>query len=538
MAKKRKEVLLRDILEEKAEQLKDKTFLLFEDQKISFKDLNERSNRVANGLLDLGVQPGDGVGLMMPNTPEFLYTFFGTQKIGAYVVPINVALKGEGLSYIINHSDSKALVINHNYIDEYSSIRGGLNNIEHVIADTIEAPNNFQIPDGAASLSKIMNSSIESPSLEINPESLAIIMYTAGTTGLPKGVVMRYNKAVGGVPWSAFKMGGRAMVRRDDILYTCLPLFHANALFLTTIRGLCAEVNVVLSRRFSASRFWDETRRYGVTTFNSLGAMLSILMKQPEKENDSDNPVKMILSAACPASIWESFENRFNVKIFEAYASTDGGGFAVANYGNAPVGSMGKPVGCVAKIVDDDDNEVPVGEVGELIFKVVDKKARKVEYYKDEKASEAVIRDDWLHTGDLVYQDDGGFLYYVDRKRDAIRRRGENIATYGIEKIIGSHPKVLESAVFGVPSELGEDEVMVSVVLKPGETLKPEEFIDFCEEKMAYFMVPRYVDFVDSLPKSRVERIRKFELKECGVTPSTWDREKAGYELKNRPSKK
>ena len=537
MVKKRKEVLLRDILDEKAEKLKDKTFLLFEDQKISFKELNERSNMVANGLLNLGIKKGDGVGLMMPNTPEFLYTFFGTQKIGAYVVPINIALKGEGLSYIINHSDSKALVVNHSYIDEYKSIRGDLKNIKHVIADTIEAPNDFEIPDDSIILSEILADNVESPSVQIDPESTSVIMYTAGTTGPPKGVVMRYNKAVGGVPWGAFKMGGKAMVGRNDVLYTCLPLFHANALFLTTIRGLCAEVNVVLSRRFSASRFWDETRRYGATTFNSLGAMLSILMKQPEKENDAENPVKMILSAACPASIWENFEKRFNVKIFEAYASTDGGGFAVANYGNAPVGSMGKPVGCEAKIVDDDGNEVSIGEVGELIFKVIDMKARRVEYYKDEKASEAVIRDGWLHTGDLVYSDEGGFLYYVDRKRDAIRRRGENIATYGIEKIIDNHPKVLESAVFGVPSELGEDEVMATVVLKPEQTLKSEEFIDYCEEKMAHFMVPRFVNFVDSLPKSKVERIRKFELKERGVTPTTWDREKEGYKLKN-PSPK
>jgi crotonobetaine/carnitine-CoA ligase len=309
----------------------------------------------------------------------------------------------------------------------------------------------------------------------------------------------------------------------DDVLYTCLPLFHANALFLSAGRALVLGRPLALSRRFSASRFWDEIRRYGVTTFNALGAMIPILMKQPERESDLDNGVRVVFSAACPASVWAEFEKRFGLFLVEAYAAVDGAGFAVFNAGNAPKGSFGKPSTPI-RIVDDDDRDVAEGEPGELLFQIDDARRRKVEYYKNEGASSAKIRDGWLHTGDLVTADAEGNLYFVDRKTDSLRRRGENISSWEVEREINAHPDVLESAVIGVPSDLGEDDVMAVVVLKPGRTLTPADLIDHCQGRMARFMVPRYVEFRDELPKTETHRVKKSLLKRTGVGPETYDR--------------
>jgi crotonobetaine/carnitine-CoA ligase len=314
------------------------------------------------------------------------------------------------------------------------------------------------------------------------------------------------------------------MMQPDDVLYTCLPLFHANALFLSTVRALVLGLPIALSRRFSASRFWDEIRRYQVTTFNALGAMIPILMKQPERNHDRDNKVRVVFSAACPASVWAEFEQRFGLHLIEAYAAVDGAGFMVVNVGDGPKGSFGRPSTPV-RIVDDDGNEVPVGQSGELLCQIDDVPRRKVEYYKNEKASAAKIQDGWLSTGDLVYADADGYLLFVDRKSDSLRRRGENISSWEVEREIDAHPAVLESAVFGVPSELGEADVMAAVVLKQGQVLAPKELIAHCEQRMARFMVPRYVEFCEALPKTGTHRVQKGVLKRQAVGPNTWDRE-------------
>jgi crotonobetaine/carnitine-CoA ligase len=247
-------------------------------------------------------------------------------------------------------------------------------------------------------------------------------------------------------------------------------------------------------------------------------------MKQPERPDDAENPVRMVFSAACPASVWAEFEQRFGVSIVEGYAAVDGGGFVVMNFGNAPKGSIGKPMNPV-RIIDDDGNQVPPGQPGELLFEVDDEKRRRVEYYKNEEASNVKIRDGWFHTGDLVSADEDGHLYFVDRKTDSLRRRGDNISSWEVEREIDRHPAVLESAVFGVPSELGEDDVMAAVVLKAGQTLDPAELVRHCEERMAKFMVPRYIEFRQELPKTETHRIQKSGLKHDGVGSNTWDRE-------------
>jgi crotonobetaine/carnitine-CoA ligase len=288
-----------------------------------------------------------------------------------------------------------------------------------------------------------------------------------------------------------------------------------------------------LDPRFSASRFWDRVRHYGATQFNAIGAMIPILMKQPQQPNDADNPVRIVHSAACPANLWKAFEKRFNVKIWEAYGAVDGGGVTISNPGDAPVGSVGKPAPHIVwKLVDDDGKEVPQGEPGELISKVLDKKTGSVEYYKNPEASSKKVKGEWLHSGDLFYADKDGNLYFVDRKSDSMRRRGENISSWEVENVVEKHPAVAICAAFGVPSELGEDEVMIWIKPKEGMALDLKELMGFCGENMAHFMVPRYVDVVNDIPRTGTLRVQKAGMKKQGVTDRTWDREKAMPDLK------
>ncbi len=509
------------VIEAQAERLGDSPFLLFYDRVVSFAELNRQVNRAANGLARLGVGPGRGVSIMMPNSPEWLFAYWGVIKLSAYAVPVNGGLRGEGLRHVLDHSDSSVLVCHPEYVEAIEAVRGSLTKLEHLVINTLDEAPEYEAPAGFLTLAELMDGSPENPNVEIEDGAISGLMYTSGTTGAPKGVVQRYR--VGPVPGFGAAEG---LYEPDDILYTCLPLFHANALFLSAQRALVAGLPLGLSRRFSASRFWDEVRRYDATTFNALGAMIPILMKQPERDTDRDNRVRFVLSAACPASVWEPFERRFGVHLVEGYGAVDGGGFGIANPGTSPKGSIGKPTTPI-RIVDEAGSDVPTGEPGELLFKVDDIKLRRVEYYKNEEATDAKIRDGWLHTGDLVYADNEGNLYFADRKTDSMRRRGENISSWEVEREINAHPAVLESGAFGVPSELGEDDVMAVVVLKDGQTLTPEELIAHCEKRMAKFMVPRYIEFRHELPKTGTHRVQKSVLKQQGVSAQTWDREKA-----------
>ncbi|MFW9824488.1 MAG: AMP-binding protein [Candidatus Thorarchaeota archaeon] len=540
-----------DVVKNKAETIGDKVFLTYLrdfdkeiDEKYSYRDMHLYSNRLANGLSKFGVKPGVGISLMEINSPEFLFTLFATWKLGGYVVLINTALKGVTLQYIIDHSDSEILVIHWSMIDSYLDIKDELPKIKHVIVELNEAPTDFKIPDGMISFKELMESSDDDIDAAIDFNEKSYLMYTSGTTGPPKATTFFYNKTIAGnALQTASGLVTLFLGRDDNVMFTCLPLFHGNALQITTLPGYFTETPVVISKRFSASRHWDICRKYNVTTFNLLGAMPQFILKQPERPNDGENNVKLIVSAACPKELVIPFEKRFNVEIKEFYGAVDGGGYILGPFfqTNVPVGSMGKPLGSTkAGIMDDEGNLLGPDEIGELVFLVNrgEVEMRKVTYYKDAESTKSKIREAndgnlWLHTGDLATMDTDGWFYFVDRKKDSIRRRGENISPWSIERVINQHEKVLESAAYAVqPEGIVEDEVMVSVVLKPGESMTPEQLLDYCQGKMAYFMVPRFVNFIDALPKSEVHRTLKQVLRDKGVTETTYDREKMGYEVK------
>jgi len=510
------------LLERNAAEKGGQTFLLFEDEKVTYREMDERSNQVANALVKMGAGPGVGVANMIPNSPETLYAHFAIQKVGAYTVPVNTELKGDHLTHIIDHSDAKILLTLHDLEKSFRKIQDKCKKVEHVAVSNREAPADFKPSSGVPVIQDwLENESKEKPDQSHKEGDVAMILYTSGTTGRAKGVVYRHGKT----GLDRIGMVSKAFYKEDDIFYTCLPLFHANALYVTLPSTLHLGVTMAVSRRFSASRFWDETRKHGATEFNALGAMIPILMKQPEKPDDADNPIRLVVSAACPASLWEKFEKRFGVKLYEFYGAVDGGGNAIFNVGAAPVGSIGSLPRPNARVVDEDMNDVPANTPGELIFQVPEKQ-KVVEYFKDEGAGAAKQRGGWLHTGDLVYVDDKDFVYFVDRKSDNMRRRGENISSFEVEKVLEKFPTVLEAAAYAIKSDLGEDDVMVAVVPKPGETVDPGALYDFCADEMPRYMIPRYIRLTDSFQKTETHRVKKGPLREQGVTEDTWDEEK------------
>jgi len=495
-------------------------WLKWKDGGYSYADVLSHTQQAANGLLALGVKPGERVAIMMGNRPEFLWVHFAIKFIGAHSVPINTSQRGATLQHILANSDSVAVVFENALRDAVLSVKDNVPTLRATVVADGPAGRGVDL-----TLEKLFDHPDREPQVDVTTPSAAVgMMYTSGTTGPPKGVVATgYDMAPLQTVFAAIG------VKPGETMYTALPLFHGNALLLSAIGSLSLGAKLALAEKFSASRFWDDCRKYDAVEFNTLGGMISILMKQPPKPNDRDNPVRVVLSAACPANVWREFEQRFDVRLVEFYGMVDSPGFLLNDVGK--VGAMGKPIGGVDfRVVDDHENPLPAGKVGELVFR--HPMGPLTLYYKLPDATSEAYRGGWFHSGDLAEYDDEGFYYFRGRKKASMRRRGENISAWEIESVLNDHPAVLESAAYAVPSELGEDEVMVAVVVRPGDTLAPAELLDFCQGRMAHYAVPRYVDFVEEIPKTGTQRVQYGILRERGIAASAWDREKHGYQVK------
>jgi crotonobetaine/carnitine-CoA ligase len=492
------------LLETAADRSPDKCALRFGDAAWSYADLRRRCLRTAAALRGLGVEAGQHVCLMLGNRPEYLHAWFGLARLGAVAVPVNVHLKGEGLAYVLAHSRARLLVAE----PALAAPRG------HPVAPppglrVVTWPELAALADAAAPTC---------PGVEPRPEDVAGILYTSGTTGPPKGVMLSHRAYLSSAHHFATEMVGATP---DDVLYTTLPLFHINAQAHTVLPALELGATVALGERFSASGFWDDVRRHAATLFNSLAAMIPILCKQPPSAGDRAHGARLTACAATPKDVWLQFEERFGVRIVEGYGLTETAGFCVANPLDAPrVGSIGRPMSWVEARTD--AGEIVLRPRGEHLFMEG--------YYRMPEATAEALRGGWFHSGDAGTIDDAdGYLYFVDRIKQSIRRRGENVSSWEVEKVVNAHPAVLESAAVGHPSPLGEEDVRIVVVPRPGEAVDPLELVRWCAERMAYFMVPRYVEVRAALPKTATERVEKYKLKEEGLAPGAWDAEAAGY---------
>ncbi len=512
------------LLEEKAAKHGDRRFLNYYGQSFTYAEMDANANRVARYLQGLGAGPGKAIAIMMKNSPRWLDVFFGAQKLGMCAVPVNIALRGNQLSHLFNNSGSTYACIDEELLPFYETIKDKLLTPPLIMVNSPSGGKGFRAGNACVSMDEAykQGAGTGKPAVVPREGDPCLLLYTSGTTGLPKGVPTYYGRT----SIRMMNLLSRALLHSDDVYFTCLPLFHANAIILTVTSAMNVGAQVALREKFSASRFWDEVRETGATIFNTIGGIIPILMKQPERPGDRNHSVKRVLSAACPADMWEKFEKRFGVQIIEGYGAVDGGGVIVMNYGQAPAGSMGKPLGSKYRIVDSDNKDVPAGQPGELIFSTGKKTNKAVEYYKDENATSSKLRDGWLYTGDMVYADRKGYLYFVGRKTESLRRRGENISAYEVEHAILQHPKVVECAAFAVPSELGEDEVMTAIVPVAGTAIDVKELREFLKDHLAKFAIPRYFRIMPELPKTETQRVIKGVLSKEGITADTLDMEK------------
>jgi crotonobetaine/carnitine-CoA ligase len=524
--------VLGGIVAEKAREHGDRPFLRFEGRTLTYRDLDVMSNKLANGLAARGVRKGTHVALMVENKPEIVLLFIALGKLGAVSVPLNTAAKGELLAYYLEQSDSEVLVADTALVPRLGAIAGRVPKLRNVFSITEagqQHPAAGSIAWPLSDYTELLDGSDSAPDVDVRFNDLHSLLYTSGTTGPSKGILSTHSHTVSCGVVLAETYG----YRPGDVMYVCLPVFHGNAWLCSVLPALMADASVVLVRRFSASAFWDDIRRGGVTQFNSLGAMTSFLWSQPPSPADRDHKVRQVMVVPTPKQFYHAFEERFGIKFTSVYALTDCGMVTVRGPDDPPSKweSGGKPAPyCETRIVDDDDFELPRGTPGEIVVRTKEPWIFAQGYYNMPASTTSTLRNLWFHTGDRGWMDEDGYIYFVDRKKDAIRRRGENISSFEVEQMILMHPAVLDVAAFPVHSEHSEDEVMVSVVLRDGARLTEAELVHHCNENMAYFMVPRYVEFLAQLPKTMTEKIEKYKLKQDaqGRLGEIWDREKAG----------
>ncbi|MCL5957737.1 MAG: AMP-binding protein [Chloroflexi bacterium] len=524
-----RERVIHRVLERQAAKYGDRTFLYFKDKEFGYRDLDFAASKVACGLQKVGIGKGDKVAIVMDNCPEFLFLWLGLSKLGAIEVPINTAHKGDLLIYMLGKSDSCTVVLHSQYLDRVAPVLDNTPKIETVVVLDTTGQGMPKLDKRVLDWAQVVDNDGGYKREDVLWSDPFVIMFTSGTTGPSKGSLMPQNYALhmGEICWEA------AQYSEEDRLYNALPLFHGNAQVLSTMPALMSGAQMVLAERFSASQFWDNVKRYGCTEFNYIGSILPILYKTEPKPDDGDNPLRVVLGGGAPMHLFDAIEKRFGLTIIEGYGMSEIGLPLMNTPKVRRPATCGKPhPDYVVRLVDDNGVEVGPNTPGELLIRPSKPYCMLLEYYNMPDKTVEAWRDLWFHTGDYLCRDEDGYFHFVDRKKDALRRRGENISSFEVEKVINSHPAVLESAAVAVKSELGEDEVMVCMTLKPGESLTPLELIKYCEERMAYFMVPRYLRFVEALPKTPTQRVEKYRLRDEGVTPNTWDREAAGYKLK------
>jgi acyl-CoA synthetase (AMP-forming)/AMP-acid ligase II len=506
---------LTDLLGDRATQHPDKLALIFKDRRWSYGEFQREVERVAGGFMRMAVRKGDRIAFLLPNCAEFLFATFAVTKIGAVFVPLNPQYTAEEAEYVLQHSEASIVLTSPELLTLVDSVRGKLQDLKQVIVTGTDDH------AGALPWHKFLSGvSGRSPGISIDPEDLASITYTSGTTDRPKGVMLsQYAYAF------APRMRAKGLGWNENDRVLCvLPLFHVNALCHTCIAMLSVGGSIVLNEKFSASRFWDEVREHGATTSSLMRTIPQILLSLPEKPNDADNPLRLIVTLLSP-EMHVRFEERFGVKGVPSYSLTEDilSLIGPQNMPREKLGSCGvllAPEVHRIAIHDEGGRSLPHGRSGEIV-----KQSPTVMkgYYKNPEATAKALKNGWLYTGDLGYLDEDGYLYFVDRVKDMVRRGDENISSEEVERVLNSHPQVAESAVIAVPDHIRGEEVKAYIVLKPpatADSVPVEEIWNFCKPHLAAFKVPRYIQYCDELPKTPSSKVQKNLLREESKNPA------------------
>lgn len=514
----------------------DGPYLDFDGVALTAREMDRCANRVAHGLAGLGVGRGDRVATLLENSPEQVISFFAAAKLGAIQVPINTAYKGEFLRHVLADSGAAVVIVQGDLAARVAEVTGGddLSELRAIVVTGPSEPGATRPPVHPWDdlLAAGTDEAPEAP--PVGPSDLACFIYTAGTTGPSKGCMLPHHYVV-----ALGEQIARAWQRRaDDIVLTPLPLFHFNAISVCVVGTLLTGGSAAIVRKFSVSRFWSEVKRTDATMLSMLGSLAILVASAADVPEQSGHRLRLCAAAPMPPDTDRIWRERFGCATFSAgYGLTEASLISLL-----PAGAANRPGAAgqlndrefEVRVVDDGDRDVPVGEIGEIVCRPTGPNLMFAGYWRRPEATVDVLRNLWFHTGDLGKVDEDRFLYFVDRKKDYLRRRGENISSFEMERTFVAHPAIKDVAVHAVASDQGEDDVKVTAVLQEGATVTEEELCRWSVDQVPYFAVPRYIEFRVDLPRNPVGRVLKYELRDDGVTGATWDREASGFTFDRR----
>ncbi len=503
---------------------------------LTAREMDLASNRLAHVLQEVGVGHGDRVATLLENRAEQVISFFAALKLGAVQVPINTAYKGEFLRHQLSDSGAKVFVVQGDFASRAVEVVGDDTTPALTHCITVDPADAVIDSRPAIEWQDALAAGRDDPitGATVRPGDLACFIYTAGTTGPSKGCMLPHNYIV-----SLADQIARAWQRRaDDVVLTPLPLFHFNAISVCVVGSLLTGGHAAIERRFSVSNFWPEIKRTGATMVSMLGSPAILIANADDHPDQQGHKLRLCAAAPMPPDTDRLWQQRFGCKTFSGgYGLTEASLISMLDAGepNKP-GAAGKPNQheFQVRLVDDDDVEVGAGEVGEIVCRPNGPNLMFAGYWNRPDATVEATRNLWFHTGDLGRVDDDGYIYFVDRKKDALRRRGENISSFEMEKVLYGHAVIKDVAVHAVPSPLGEDDVKVTAVLQDDTTIAEEELCRWIADRVPFFAIPRYIEFRSDLPRNPVGRVLKYQLRDEGVTEHTWDREIAGVNFERR----
>jgi long-chain acyl-CoA synthetase len=499
------------LLEQSARRFPSKDGIILDEYRVPFAQVNGAANIIANALVNMGIHKGSTVTLMLPNIPQFAICYYGILKTGAIVVPLNVLLKHTEIKYHLEDSESSVLIVWEDFVDEAATALR-MTDVCHTLI-VVQAPGSTrELPERAITFADLMKTYPPSfDMVQTKPDDTAVILYTSGTTGQPKGAELTHFNMFSNAMVSADRV---VQAESDDVGLAVLPLFHAFG--QTTMLNLCMYkgCTLTLQPRFEPRKTLEIMERDGVTFFCGVPTMYSFLLRFPGADRYNLAKLRRCISggSAMPVEVMHAFNEKYQVTILEGYGLSETSPVATFNHLERPPkpGSIGTPLwGVDVQIVDDQDRPVATGEIGELVIRGHNVMKG---YYKSPEITAEIMRGGWFHTGDIARMDEDGYIFIVDRKKDVIIRAGMNIYPREVEEVLYGHPAIAEAAVVGVAHAVQGEKVHAVVVLKEGQTTTSEDIIHYCKERLADYKVPRSVEFRDALPKTATGKIMKREL--------------------------